>query len=273
MPVPAYLDAIVLPCVTPLPAFFEQDTAMGFWRDLLHAGGTGGLNWHVHAHGSLTRWQPTIELIDGFLAQVQPRTRHLLLLGGSAGWMMPRNWLARFETIDAYDIDPMAAWLFNWRHGKLLREQGISVVHHRMDALANLSEVLVKHPEACVWFDNVLGQHRYRLRDEARVERELSALKHTLHGRSWGSLHDWLSGPTHPHRTPSSLNALLRTGLTPALINETLTQQLLQEVGAHTAWSDHLTQVVFPADTPIQLMPWSFKPNYWHWLQAGWVSA
>jgi len=19
------------------------------------------------------------------------------------------------------------------------------------------------------------------------------------------------------------------------------------------------------------LMPWAFKPHYWHWLQAGWV--
>lgn len=246
---------------------------MGFWRDLLHAGGTGGLNWHVHAHGSLQRWQPTLALIDGFLAQVKPSTKHLVLIGGSAGWMMPQRWLQQFETIDAYDIDPMASWLLDWRHGRALRQNGVGVQHHRLDALAHLPDVLQQHPQAFVWFDNVLGQHRYRIRDEVRVERELSELKTTLAGRSWGSLHDWLSGPVNVSKTPTALAPLLRTHITPGSINDTLTQQLLQDVGAHTAWSDHLTQVVLPADTPTHLMPWAFRPNYWHWLQAGWVRA
>jgi hypothetical protein len=246
---------------------------MGFWRDLLHAGGTGGLNWHVHAHGSLTRWQPTLALVDGFLAQVKPSTKHLVLIGGSAGWMMPHRWLQQFETIDAYDIDPMAPWLFDWRHGRSLRQAGAKVHHHRLDALQHLTQVLQQHPKAFVWFDNVLGQHRYRIRDEARVERELEALKLTLHGRSWGSLHDWLSGPVDLQKAPTQLAPLVRSHISHNMISDAFKQQLLQDVGAHTAWSDHLTQAVLPADTPTQLMPWAFRPNYWHWLQAGWVRA
>lgn len=244
---------------------------MGFWRDLLHAGGTGGLNWHVHAHGSLARWQPTLALIDAFLAQVRPAAHHLVLIGGSAGWMMPQRWLQQFEVIDAYDIDPMASWLFNWRHGRALKENAAVVQHHRLDALQHLREVLQRHPDAFVWFDNVLGQHRYRIRDEARVERELAELKITLQGRSWGSLHDWLSGPVDAHKTPTDLKPLVRTHITPSHISDAFTQQLLHDVGAHTAWSDHLTQVVLPTDTPTHLMPWAFRTNYWHWLQAGWV--
>lgn len=246
---------------------------MGLWRDLLHAGGTGGLNWHVHAHGSLSRWQPTITLIDGFLAQVTPPCKQLVLIGGSAGWMMSQPWLARFETIHAYDIDPIAPWLFNWRHGRALQSAGVALHHHRLDALQHLGEVLQEHPKAFVWFDNVLGQHRYRIRDEARVERELSEVKHTLQGRSWGSLHDWLSGPVDVRRTPTDLAPLMRSNIKPSMIDDPLTQQLLQSVGAHTAWSDHLTQVVLPNDTPTQLMPWAFRANYWHWLQAGWVKS
>jgi hypothetical protein len=246
---------------------------MGFWRDLLHAGGTGGLNWHVHAHGSLGRWEPTITLIDVFLAQVTPAHKHLVLIGGSAGWMMPHRWLQQFDVIDAYDIDPMASWLFNWRHGRALQRAGVALHHHRMDALQHLGDVLQLHPQAFVWFDNVLGQHRYRIRDEARVERELSEVKHTLQGRSWGSLHDWLSGPVDVLKTPTTLAPLMRTNIKPSMIDDPLTQQLLQSVGAHTAWSDHLTQVVLPNDTPTQLMPWAFRANYWHWLQAGWVKA
>jgi hypothetical protein len=65
----------------------------------------------------------------------------------------------------------------------------------------------------------------------------------------------------------------MRKNITPVMIDASLTQQLLQSVGAHTAWSDHLTQVVLPAHTSTHLMPWAFRPNYWHWLQAGWVNA
>ena len=39
---------------------------MSLIRDLIHAGGTGGLNWHVHAHYSRERWQPTVQLIEQF---------------------------------------------------------------------------------------------------------------------------------------------------------------------------------------------------------------
>ena len=133
---------------------------MGLLRDLIHAGGTGGLNWHVHAHYSRKRWQPTVQLVDQFLAQVTPKSDHLLLIGGSAGWMMPPSWLARFKRIDAYDIDPLVPWLFDWRHGRRLKALGIEVHHHRLDALVALPEILKEHPHACIWFDNVLGQDR-----------------------------------------------------------------------------------------------------------------
>ncbi|MBU3647630.1 MAG: hypothetical protein FGM56_06085, partial [Limnohabitans sp.] len=62
---------------------------MRLLRDLISAGGTGGLNWHLHAFYARARWQPTIQLIEQFLAQVDPKSDHLVLIGGSAGWMMP----------------------------------------------------------------------------------------------------------------------------------------------------------------------------------------
>ena len=117
------------------------------------------------------------------------------------------------------------------------------------------------------------GQHRYRLRDEARVERELAQLKNTLQGRHWGSLHDVLSGPTDGRLLPAGLNVwshhiMAKQGLVPAF-----SQKLLATVGAKDVWQDHLTGHVFAPDTPTTWMPWAFKPNYWHWLQAGWVHA
>jgi hypothetical protein len=246
---------------------------MRLLRDLISAGGTGGLNWHVHAYYARARWQPTIQLIEQFLAQVEPKSDHLVLIGGSAGWMMPPSWLSRFKRIDAYDIDPLAPWLFDWRHGRRLQAQGTAVVAHRQDALLTLPELLEQHPNACIWFDNVLGQHRYRIRDEARVEQALTQLKTTLKGRHWGSLHDVLSGPTDGRLLPAGLSVWSHHTLAKQGLDAAFSQKLLASVGAKDVWQDHLTTQVFAANTPTTWMPWAFKANYWHWLQAGWVSA
>ncbi len=246
---------------------------MGFIKDLIHAGGTGGLNWHVHAHYSLKRWQPTVQLIDQFLMHVDPKSDHLLLIGGSAGWMMPPSWLSRFTRIDAYDIDPLAAWLFHWRHGRRLKAQGTQIENHRLDALEVLPEILSTHDKACVWFDNVLGQHRYRVRDEARVERELAQIKTTLKGRQWGSLHDVWSGPTDGRLLPAGLNVWSHHVASKQALDAPFSQKLLASVGAKDVWQDHLTGHVFAPETQTTWIPWAFKANYWHWLQAGWVSA
>lgn len=246
---------------------------MSLIRDLIHAGGTGGLNWHVHAHYSRERWQPTVQLIDQFLAQTTPHGDHLVLIGGSAGWMMPPTWLSRFQRIDAYDIDPLAHWLFNWRHGRRLKAQGTHIEHHRLDALGALPEILRTHPTACVWFDNVLGQHRYRVRDELRVEQEMAQLKTTLKGRHWGSLHDVWSGPTDGRLLPAGLNVWSHHVTAKRGLDAAFSQKLLASVGAKDVWQDHLTGHVFAPDTHTTWMPWAFKANYWHWLQAGWVSA
>ncbi|NCW39445.1 MAG: hypothetical protein EBV79_04325, partial [Betaproteobacteria bacterium] len=53
-------------------------------RDAWRAGGTGGLNWHLHAAASQARWHNTQQQIDRWLARVQPTQRQLLLIGGSA---------------------------------------------------------------------------------------------------------------------------------------------------------------------------------------------
>ena len=245
---------------------------MGLLKDIWHAGGTGGLNWHVHAHYSRERWQPTVRLIENFLAQVQPSSRHLLLIGGSAGWMMPPSWLARFERIDAYDIDPLAPWLFNRNHGPALKRSGTRITHHRLDALQALPHLLAEHPHACLWFDNVLGQHRYRIRNEVRAEQELDHLKRVLQDRAWGSLHDVFSGPTDGRPMDALPQPWIHHRLAQDDSDQGFSQKLLSSVGAKEVWQDHLTQQVFTPNTLTTWMPWAFKPNYWHWLQAGWVS-
>ena len=242
-------------------------------RDLVDAGGTGGLNWHVHAFQSQKRWQPTVAHIEHFLVRCQPHHTHLLLMGCSAGWMMPTAWLTQFTQIDAYDIDPLAQRLFNWRHGRALRHSQTQIRHHRQDAMAHLPELLAKHPQASIWFDNMLGQHRYRIRDEVQVEKDLRTLKTTLAGRDWGSLHDLLSGPTLATRARNLRLQDIRHNIYPRDMDAAFNQSLVQSLQAQGIWFDHLTSHVFADDAPTTLIPWEFKPHYWHWLQAGWVTS
>jgi hypothetical protein len=188
--------------------------------------------------------------------------------------MMPTAWLSQFDQIDAYDIEPLAQRLFNWRHGRALHESNTQITHHRQDAMALLPEILAKHPQASIWFDNMLGQHRYRIRNEALVEKELRALKTTLMGRDWGSVHDLLSGPTQ--QVALSQDARMqdvRQNVFPRDVDATYSQSLVQSLQAQGTWFDHLTSGVFAGDAPTTLIPWEFKPHYWHWLQAGWQSS
>jgi hypothetical protein len=48
-------------------------------------------------------------------------------------------------------------------------------------------------------------------------------------------------------------------------------QKWLSSLQAQSPWLDHLTGQVFRKETPIYNLAWKFKPDYWHWLQAGWV--
>jgi hypothetical protein len=92
-----------------------------------------------------------------------------------------------------------------------------------------------------------------------------------LRGREWGSLHDMYSGPTDAKTsTPRHPQSLTRAGTT-LQPDEAQTQQLLQLLDAQGIWQDHATRVVFPQGTATQLIPWAFRPHYWHWLEAGWV--
>jgi hypothetical protein len=104
---------------------------------------TGGIAWHWLAWRSEARWAPTSQAIEKWLlseakvfkpvnTDVQPS---LMLIGASAGWMMSSQWLQQFARVDTYDIDPLAATLFKWRHGKALQAANTELHCHTRDAL------------------------------------------------------------------------------------------------------------------------------------------
>lgn len=171
--------------------------------DAMHAQETGGLSWHWSAYRARHAWALSKEAIEQFLLTYKPQTHELLLIGGSAGWMMSSKWLSQFKQITIIDIDPLARFFFQYVHGGALKRSGTTWRFERRDALHELPLLLKMHPNALVFFDNVLGQQCIRLQDEALVERLLSRIKQTLNGRAWGSIHDVYSGPIDSEPLPT----------------------------------------------------------------------
>ncbi len=237
---------------------------------------SGGLLWHWRAWRHQARWAKTSEQIANWLATLQPCSQHLLLIGASAGWMLPKAWLSQFKTIEIWDLDPLAPWFFQRRHGKALKQAGVVWRYHTGDALNQLSELLRQSPEALVFFDNVLGQLRFMQRSLSpaeqveQTERKLQLIARQLQGRHWASIHDRLSGPVDE---TSAQRAMFSARHSQVMSDERQQgrsdRAWLNILGAQGEWLDHLTAKVFPPGHVVKDLAWPFRPRYWHWLQAG----
>ena len=238
---------------------------------------TGGLRWHLRAFLRRGQWRPTSELIADWLDGIHPAHAELLLIGGSAGWMMSGRWLQRFRRVVLVDIDPHAHWLFRLNHGRALRQSGTVLEAVQTDAMRELESLLAAYPQATVFFDNVLGQHLYRTRELERAESDLNQLRARMAGREWGSVHDLFSGPAEPGRLPAAPQTSYEAmnsedgPVVDGLSGTPLHKRLLAQVGGSGEWMDHLTSGVFPSGTATRLIAWPFLPHYAHWLQAGWM--
>ena len=232
---------------------------------------SGGFFWHLRAWRSQALWRGTRQQIGHWLAQVKPRSKELLLIGASAGWMMDSAWLQGFSRVRTFDLDPLAAPLFRARHGHALKASGTELHCYTRDALADFSSLLQAHPASAVFFDNILGQLRFHGRSADAAADRVKWLVSALGGREWGSLHDAYSGaigadwPTNHspvvHSSPNSANNVTEPG----------NAAWLRQLGAQGDWLDHLTSDVFAPGTTLHHIAWPYRPRYCHWLQAGWI--
>ena len=224
---------------------------------------SGGLEWHGRALRHRNRlWAGFRDDLREWLGGWQPARDDLLLIGASAGWCLPDDFLTRFRRIDALDLDPLASVLFRANHGRALAAAGRTLRFSRTDALADLSRLLAEHPRHAVLFANILGQRRFDRADGTATEAELAALASRLAGRPWASFHDRLSGRARDvAAAPQTFSCATR--LAP--------EELARRVGASGEWLDHLTTDVLPATTERRVMPWRFRPGRLHWVEAGFV--
>jgi hypothetical protein len=211
------------------------------------------------------------------LEETPTPSKELLLIGASAGWMMPSAWLQRFEKVTTFDIDIFAAPLFRRRHGPALQASGTQLRCHTSDALTHLQTVLRAHRRAAVLFDNVLGQVRFHHPTVDEASQRIETITKALRGRSWGSIHDAYSGKVVP--SPRPLPSRLKTLQTPHHASDSARMarpdfaEFGKQLQPQGEWLDHLTANVFPEGTPISHIAWPYSTHYCHWLQAGWVAA
>ena len=223
---------------------------------------TGGFFWHMRALVARQGlWTPFRHEVEAWLAGWKPPQRKLVLIGPSAGWCLPDSFLTRFDEIAAVDIDPAAPRLFGLVHGRALRRAGVSLVWSNASFFADPAGVLDAHPQAAVLFCNVMGQRCIQVRDSAAVEAEMLHLRALLKGRSWASFHDLLSGIASEAPAPRSLDRAMSA------------YELLPSYGLGGEWFDHLTGQLLPADAPRRIMPWRFKRDRLHLIEAGWVDG
>jgi hypothetical protein len=243
---------------------------------------SGGLFWHLHAWRHHAQWTATCADIAQWLGQMPPspdRRSELVIIGASAGWMMPSTWLQGFGSVTTFDLDRWAAPLFRRRHGPALRAVGTALRCHRADALTDLEAILQSHPRALVLFDNVLGQLRFHTPSLDEASGRIQSVTHRMRGRRWGSVHDAFSGRTQ-RQSPATAPAMQRSiqqakpslqcGNTAARPVEL--GRFSRQLRAQGEWLDHLTDHVFPAGTPVHHIAWPYSPSYCHWLQAGWMT-
>jgi len=207
---------------------------------------TGGLRWHMRAFARRAGlWAPFRFALAQWLETWRPNADRLLLVGPSAGWCLPTSFLARFSQISAVDLDPAARVLFGLNHAALRGR----LVWRTEDFFADRARILEEHADRAVLLCNLAGQRRFRLRA-------------ALEGRDWASFHDLMSGPcAFAPLWPRSLDARPDG------------ERLLRDYGLDGEWLDHLTADLLPPAQARMILPWRFKRDRLHLVEAGWVAG
>ncbi len=221
---------------------------MSTTRYLAHP--SGGLAYHLRAwryRGTL--WLPYLEQVADWLQAWRPATRHLVLIGPSAGYSLSAGFLDRFERISAMEPDILAR--------VLLRQRFPGVRFDFRDALGDPRDLPRNFPDAAYLFCNLLGQEW----TTASRNTWQPALVEALNGQPWASYHDLVSTV----RQPRSYAALSL----PALIS-------LDDLLGHF-WPpgelhlhDHETHGLLP-HRPRRYAIWQLTPDRVHlveWLQG-----
>lgn len=168
---------------------------------------SGGLLYHWRARRQSGRWDPFRKELAEWLAGWNIPKQELILIGPSAGYTLPTGWLTGFSKITAYDLDPLAPWLFSRNHpGAHVQFKKINLFWQGgCLSLLPLRELITRHPRSPILFTNVLGQVLLEGRaSDFEWSVFLRGLRALLNNHRWASYHDRLThegGETIDHLT------------------------------------------------------------------------
>ena len=215
---------------------------------------TGGLRWHLRAMmGSLHLWRPFLAELRVWLANWHPQSDKLLIIGASAGWSLPDEFLTRFKEIHCIDLDGLAEPLFKLRHHHVRR----CVSFSQRDFFAEPGACLSDFPDHAVLLCNIAGQRCFQLKNAQATLADLTALTARLQYREWASYHDLLSASA-----TSDYRAMEFKGRVDAAT-------IISAFGLGGEWSDHLTGALLPEDWTRAIIPWRFSARRLHLIEAG----
>jgi hypothetical protein len=230
-------------------------------------GSTGGLGWHLRAlRYKRSLWanylDQTASFLEGWSNQsLKPAlVSELIIVGASAGWSLPADWVRGFSSLVLIDPDPLAPWLFKRNH-PVPAGQTRQWVRKTFEPV--LPHLLEARPRAAILFNNLLGQLRLVTKDLDTTEQQLAQIKTQLDDRHWASFHDRISGDwTHAQQSAATLRSA----------GPVSNEDLAKSFGCGGEWLDHLTSQVLPPDTPRVIYPWRITTDRLHVVEAGWVA-
>lgn len=201
-------------------------------------------------------WQEHVDAVARFLKSWQTPP-NLILIGPSAGYSLPLDWLARFDSITV--VEP------GWFARKILGSKLLSLntpVRYVNQSLSFEAPDFLRGldlTDAGVLFANVLGQ--VEVKNEAKLGESLRA---TLQNVNWASYHDRFSCDQVVWTYPDG--EVERVLSTEELIPQTATQQYRQmpEVREHLA-SDVLATL---GPKRVRYWDWQITPHQVHLIEG-----
>jgi hypothetical protein len=221
---------------------------MNLFPSLFHH--SGGLVYHWRAVRNLNQlWSAHLDHTRNFLEEWAPRSKTLNLIGPSGGYSLPKEWLARFKRILAFEPDPVARKIFEVRNR--IRPEWIK---KPFDFQELHSGNIHFEEDSAILFCNLLGQFHFE--EEAGLLAQSELLKLALR-HEFASYHDVLSGDHFRFEwsTPTMGDEPVRAKFDVEAMDPYITpDEGLTELNLHI----HPSNYLFQDDEP-------FRYQYWEW--------
>ncbi|MCM0605768.1 MAG: hypothetical protein KA715_06720 [Xanthomonadaceae bacterium] len=132
-------------------------------------------------------WKPYIEQVVSWLNAWKPPVRRLIIVGPSAGYSLPTEWLNRFESLVLIDPDPRARKKFSKIHPGL-KTKPDWIIHSLFEDsdLGSWKTTIRGNTPTAILFSNFLGQLKYA-EIKLPVKDFIDAIPA---GTQWASYHD-----------------------------------------------------------------------------------